>query len=460
MNVRIPNRRRAFGSNRGSVLIVALLLSAAIAVSIGSYMSLSRSSLQLSNRSFYNTAAVNLAETGIEEALWSFNQVTAGAPLYTAWTGWTVSGTVAKRTFTDFALNGNVTASVRVMVDIYNPTATQTPRVYSEATVTLPNDTRTITKTVEVMLRRRSRFAMGLVAKSQIRFNGNTASVDSWNSLYDDAGNLRGTPVAYGTAYKHDSGSIGSTSVAVGSVAVNNADIWGFASVGSSSVTDLSVGTNGIVGAFGSTAGYVDTTRVATDFTANLDVDSNPSTGSTLSSVGATLGTTGTTATYRFSGQIVSSLTISGNVTLILTAAAGVDAIRLTGSDQLTIEAGSSLTIYTAADVKLGGNGLVNLNSQATSFQLYGTNPTSQVIALGGTSGFTGVVYAPNADLTIAGNPEVMGSIVANNITVQGNAHFHYDESLDSFGATNPYGVVKWRELLTSTERTTAFATW
>ncbi len=460
MNVRTSSRSSAYRSNRGSVLIVSLLLSAAIAVSIGSYMTLSRSSLQLSNRSFYNTAAVNLAETGIEEALWSFNQVTAGASLWAAWTGWTVSGSVAKRTFTDFSLNGNVTASVRVMVDIYNPTAAQTPRVFSESVVTLPNDTRTITKTVEVMLRRRSRFAMGLVARNQIRFNGNTASVNSWNSLYDDAGNLRGTPVAYGDAYKRDSGSIGSTSVAVGSVAVNNADIWGFASVGSSSVTDLSVGTNGIVGAFGSTAGYVDTTRVATDFTANFDVDTNPTTGSTLSSVGATLGTTGATATYRFAGQITTSLTISGHVTLILTAAAGVDAIRLTGTDQLTIDAGSSLIIYTAADVKLVGGGLVNPNAQATSFQLYGTNPTSQNINLGGTSGFNGIVYAPNANVSIEGNPDVTGSIVANNITVQGNAHFHYDESLDSFGANNPYGVVKWRELLTSTERTTAFATW
>jgi hypothetical protein len=46
-----------------------------------------------------------------------------------------------------------------------------------------------------------------------------------------------------------------------------------------------------------------------------------------------------------------------------------------------------------------------------------------------------------------------MGSIVANNITVVGNAAFHYDESLANWGANNPYGIVKWRELLTAADR-------
>lgn len=452
--------RSRFSSQRGSVLIVALLLSAVVAIGIGSYLTLSTSSLRLSNRSFYNTAAINLAETGVEEAVWCFNQATAGVAVATAWTGWTLSGNYAKRTYTDFALNNNVTASVRVLVEHYNPSASQQPKVFAEATVSLPTESRTITKTVEVNLRRRSRFAMGLVAKNQIRFNGNAASVDSWNSLYDDAGNLRASPVAYSSTYKKDNGSVGSTSVAVGSVAINNADIWGFASVGSSTTTGLSVGTNGIVGPFGSPSGYVDTTRVATDFTANFALDTNPTTGTTLTSVGATLGTTGTTNTYRFSGQINSSLTIRGDVTLILTASAGVDAIKMTGGDTLTIEAGSSLVIYSAANLKFGGNGVVNLNSQATSLQIYGTATTSQDIDLGGGSQFVGVVYAPNADVTIGGNPDVMGSIVANNITVQGSAKFHYDESLANWGGTNPFGIVKWREILTQSERSSVFASW
>ena len=40
-----------------------------------------------------------------------------------------------------------------------------------------------------------------------------------------------------------------------------------------------------------------------------------------------------------------------------------------------------------------------------------------------------------------------MGSVVANNITLTGNAAFHYDESLGRFGGGNPYRVAAWREL-------------
>ena len=162
-----------------------MILSAIIGISLVSYIKLNTSSLQLSNRSFYNVAAINLAETGIEEALWSFNQHTAGASLDSAWNGWNrTDGVTAKRTFTDFSMHANATAAVKVYVDRFNPAPGQQPRIVAQATVTIPNESRTLSKWVEVQLRRRSRFAMGLVARNQIIFRGNTASVDSWNSMY------------------------------------------------------------------------------------------------------------------------------------------------------------------------------------------------------------------------------------------------------------------------------------
>jgi hypothetical protein len=73
------------------------------------------------------------------------------------------------------------------------------------------------------------------------------------------------------------------------------------------------------------------------------------------------------------------------------------------------------------------------------------------------------LIYAPASDVTINGDPDVFGSIVANNIDVVGNASFHYDEALANFGGNNPWGVVKWRELTSSTDRglyTGAMAGW
>lgn len=432
-----------------------MLLASVIGISVTSYIALSLNSLKLSNRSFYSNAAMNVAETGIEEALWSFNQATAGVALSTAWSGWdTTDGVTAKRTFTDFTFSGGTTAVVKVYVDSYNPASgSAQPIIVARATITLPNDSVTLSKAIEVRIKRRSKFAMGLVAKNQITFNGNTASVDSWNS---DPDNNPGTAsIPYSASVKRDSGSVGSTSVAVGSLAVNNADIWGFASVGSSSSSAISVGTNGTIAAFGSPIGTVDTTRVATDFTANFNVESLPTTGSGIASVGATLGTTGTSNIYRFNGMITSSVTISGDVTLILTAAAGNDAIRLTGGDALTLTADSSLKIYTAADLKIAGNGVVNPTLSATNVQIWGTGPTTQDIQIAGGSGYTGLVYAPNATVKLNGGVKVNGSIVANNIVVAGNSAFHYDESLANFGSNNPFGINRWRELITASERAT-----
>jgi len=432
-----------------------MIIAAVIALSLGSYISLSNNSLKLANRSFYNNGSMNIAETGVEEALWSFNQATAGVALATAWSGWDTSdGVTAKRTYTDFTLSGNNRASVKVYVDNYNPAANSQPVVISQSTIVLPNDTRTLSKTIEVRLRRRSKFAMGLVAKNQITFNGNNATVDSWNSDPDNDRGV-GTPaIPYGAGVRNDRGSVGSTSVAVGSVAVNNADIWGFASVGSSSATALRVGTNGSV--TGTTTPFgvkVDTTRVATDFTANFDDVTNPTTGAVLGPLGTTLGTAGVTATYRYGGTINSDLTVSGHVTLILTALPGDWAINLTGGDGLTLAANSSLVIYTAGNVKIAGNGVLNHNPSPASFQLWGTDTGAQNIHIAGNGALIGVVYAPNADVTINGNGNVMGSVVANNITVTGNAQFHYDESLANWGANNPYGIVRWRELLSAADR-------
>ena len=90
-------------SQRGSLLIVAMLLSSIIALALGSYINLSITSLRMADRTFYNNAAMNLVEMGIEEAMWSYqDDLTSG-------TGWstpvacnTATGNTAKYTFSTF----------------------------------------------------------------------------------------------------------------------------------------------------------------------------------------------------------------------------------------------------------------------------------------------------------------------------------------------------------------------
>jgi hypothetical protein len=51
------------------------------------------------------------------------------------------------------------------------------------------------------------------------------------------------------------------------------------------------------------------------------------------------------------------------------------------------------------------------------------------------------------------GDGDVSGSFVANTITATGNAAFHWDESLADETVGNPYGMSKWREITSSTDR-------
>jgi hypothetical protein len=443
--------RRA-DARRGSVLLTALLTAALIAVSIGGYVTLNTQSLKLATRSFYLAEAINMAEGGLEEAIWSFNQAQAGDT--SAWTGWNTSdGITAKRTLTDFALGGNATGVVKVYVDRYNPPASYQPKVISEATVTLPNGGQIITKMVEVRMKRRSYFASGLVAKNGIKFSGNTASVDSWISDpdKDDATAV----VPYSAGVRRDKGSVAASSITA-TISVGNADIFGTASVGSSSSTAVSVGSNGKVGPFGTGNGVKNPASVATDFMTNLENVSAPTGGTILGSIGTSIGTTGTTTTWQVS-HIDDNLTVYGNVTLILTAGVGTDAINLTGTEGITIAAGATLKIYTAGDIKIAGNGILNNNDSPETLQIWGTSTsaTAQDIRIAGNGALKAVVYAPNGDVEINGNGDVMGAVVGKEIELTGNAAFHYDESLAGMGDDTPFGVYKWREILSPAERTT-----
>lgn len=435
---------------RGSVLLVAMLLGAVLAISLGSYIALNSQSQSLAHRSFYLSEAMNMAESGLEEAVWSFNRAQAGDP--TAWDGWnTTDGLTARRTFTDFSLGANAHGVVKVYVERFDPPANVQPKVAAVATVTLPGTANVITKMVEVQMRRRSYFAAGLVAKDNMTFSGNSVSVDSWIS---DPDNDPTTPaVPYTPAVRRDKGSIGGASI-TSTLSIGNADIWGTASVGGSTTAAITVGSNGIVGPFGTSSGTKNPASVATDFSANLETLTNPTGGTPLASLAATVGAAGTQTVWR-TPSITNSLTVYGDVTLVLTAPAGLYAIDLTGTEGITLAAGATLTIYTAGDVKVAGNGLLNPNSSPVTFQLWGTStsPAPQDIQIAGNGALKGIIYAPNAAIKINGNGDVMGAVVGKDVNLTGNAAFHYDESLAGWSKNSPYGVSRWRELLTPVER-------
>lgn len=450
-------------------MIVALILSAVVAISLTSYIRLGVASQRISNRALYNNAAMNLAENGLEEAMYSINKMVADSS-YT-WSGWKNDGTSGNsNAWSRFPSSGNYTfdqnATGYVKVYVSNYKGVSAPSIVTKATVNLGGSASApIEKWVEVKLTKASKFANGLVAKDTILFKGNNATVDSWNS--EKAG--VGTYTPFSSAVKNDNGSVGSVSVAVDSVLVQNADIWGYVSTNNADDPTDNVGANGsILGKNSVNDGTwkkasVDPTRVSTQFSANFDPVTMPTTGTNLGSISNT--TSLSTGTYTYSSIGLASskqLNITGDVVLLLTASAGSSAISITGNAGINIATGASLKIYTAGDISIAGNCVANGGSTAAAanapikFQIWGTSTstsTDQSISIAGNGVLSGVVYAPNGDVKINGNGDVMGSVVAEDITLVGNAAFHYDESLGNLTDGNPFRVAKWKELTTAADR-------
>jgi len=477
-------------SKRGSVLIVAMLLAAIVAISLTSYMKLASATSSVSYRSHYAGVAMNAAESGLEQAMWSINKKKAGST--TAWDGWdTSSGSTARRTFDMGTVSGGGSVSVKVLMSDRNLTTTS-PYAIARAIVT-PVNGPTVEKWIKISLHQRSRFSNGLVAKRSITFSGNNPEVDSYNSA-----NGAYTP-SPSTTNRFPRGSAGSASIGISSLSVGNADIYGYASIGSSDYTGLSVGSQGkVTGSFSAPSGTVDYSHVSTNFTANFDLQTAPSNSATsLGTVNTDLtlpknaasdaktvvtdATTGvTTTTYYYTASSIDlqneTLVISPGYNVVVTVSGSVDvgggsgAINVNSTKVNGVSNTSSLNLYVNGNVSIDGQGATNTLTTTTGgtttttvnrpqdLMIWGTNDTSQTIKIAGNGELSAVVYAPNASLEVKGggnSGSIYGSYIANTVKMTGNDSFHYDESLANLDSGEPLGIDKWDEFVSSADRTT-----
>jgi hypothetical protein len=466
---------------RGSVLIVSLILSAIVAISLGSYLNISVSSVRLANRAFYLNAAQNFADIGIERALWSLNneyQYPSGA-------NWTQGGfsspsaNVYRGTFPPtseissgyYELSGGAKGQVKVWVGGYNPPVTMTWHVVAEATVTLGDGTK-LTKMAEAYLQQRSWSDRGMIARNGISFNGNVM-IDAWRS--------RGSPyslsndIPYSTGVRVAEAQIASPKL----VTLQNADVYGFAAIGSNTVTYDSVNGLGIDcgpsgrlrGAFsgaGSGPG-IDPTRVTCDFTCSFP-DVNPPTG-TITPLPAITTGSHTLAAGQWS---VPSVTLNGGTDGIVVGPTATNAtlvvygnLTLSGGAKIKIYPGSSLTIYSDGNVTITGsagveNGTATVPNNPDCFTLLGLRTEAQVVAsptsiqnwdIQGTAYLSCVIFGPNANIEVNGTGDTYGSIVGNYVDMVGSGNFHQDLSLESKRISGLWKVLKWRELSSAGDR-------
>lgn len=445
-----------------------MLFSVLVAIVLTSYLRVARNSYNLADRAFLNTTALTLAEQGLEEGLESYNQLDSAAPPAAAWSGWTLTGTVATRKQINLAFDNGATGTLQVYATDYNPAAGTAPKLVAKATL-LPASGLGLSRMIEITLRRRTIFAAGLVARNNITFSTNTV-VSSWDS---DPDNNPATPaVGYSAAVKTANAFVGTISTANGAINTGAGDIYGRIGTGGGTITHDA---GAILSTNPAGAGW-NSGLVNVPFVSNLDTPVAPALPATVNTINANI-TAGTTLPragdspaadgkyyYNFAaGAAISlagsdQLTVSNNVVLYLQSHAATTAVSVGGNAGIQVASGGNLTVYTDGNIAIGGNGMANANANAASTLIYGTNTGSgQTITMTGNATTVAAINAPNADFSITGNGEVWGSVIARNISLNGNAAFRYDEALldysNTTGTGNPWGIAKWRELALSAER-------
>jgi len=116
--------------------------------------------------------------------------------------------------------------------------------------------------------------------------------------------------------------------------------------------------------------------------------------------------------------------------------------LKVAGGSRLSIN--GEVTIYVERELRLDNGTFSNTDGShnlPSDFQLLvGSGP----VTLAGGQQLHGVIYAPEAAVTINNNAEFFGSIVGKSLTLAGNAKLHLDEALlDDEDSSGPSRLVK-----------------
>jgi len=433
--------------DRGSAILAVLLFASILAVLAAYFIRHAYTEAMLANRTYHQSAAMNLAEAGIDEAMLDINNANVGTA-----TGW--------RAATDNAASwvklingagnpsyqfGAGTGNIFVRVDNWTPNTMAVVTVTAVGRVTFPQAAG-VNRQLVVKVAKRAAQGAGLLSKGAITFNGNI-EIDSYNSQL-------GIPDP--TSNRTDQVIVGTTSATATVSVGGNAKVFGFVATGGAQPT---VGTNGRI--YGATTGAgvkIDPSRVRTDFVENIP--NTPAPVGTAINLGAisgsvTLPRSGDTPQangrylYTDNGgglQLNGSniLTINGPVDLILTAAMQMNS---QGKIKLVSSSGSapSMNLYAYAGVQIGGDGLENTTNIPANAHIYSMG--NQDVQLNGNADFTGVIYAPNSEIQSNGNGNINGAIVGKSVKFNGNAKLHYDIQLGGSAGSPYYAVKSWVEL-------------
>ncbi|MDQ8195549.1 hypothetical protein QEH59_14040 [Coraliomargarita sp. SDUM461004] len=462
----------------GSALIIALIFTTILGViAVPSYLQLCSQTYKSSNRAFYNMATMNLAESGVEyavNAIMSSNE----NPNY-SWADWTIQGSDAQIQLSDHIFIGNITGATNIYIYNY---ASDAPEVVAKATVVLPSSppiTRYMYARVSASTSQ-GLFAYGMLTKDFIKASGGVV-FDSWNSDPDNDSSTSFIP--YSNSVATDKVAIATTGTSDGSITLGSSDVYGTAAIGGSDYSGLYVSWGGQVGPkdinewdpsdteeLWKKNGWLVSTQtgaLSTSFTADFETITAPTLELThlwseyklpysyddpATSWNdnkyideETIGQQGIATVLNMNELEIkagATLRIEGDVTINLPNE-NETTLKVIQGGAIEMASDATLKIYIAGNMEVTGAGIFS-EVAPKQLQIWGTGTDTQSINFLNNGQFSGLIYAPNAEVKITGDSDLYGSIVCKNITLTGSGSFRYDQALANYtGDTSTPGPTR-----------------
>lgn len=404
---------------------MALLVSVFMAIMALPFVVKFSSRMRITEKSFGSLAALNLAEAGLERAIWELNSGDISS--------WSVSGTnqrtlnISNFTASNGAVIGNISTTV------YDPQGLA-PVIESTGTA-VHIGSPSVSKTLRVVLEGGAPaplFNFGLFGGTGGVNIGSGAVIDSYDSRLG----------AYGGTNVHDGGNIGT-----------NSDIYGAINVGNNSVIkgDAMTGT-------GSDPNEIIIQGMGSDITGEEVALDDPKvlpsvpvpTGLVNRGPLSAKGTTKISQSGQYSNFTLANnalVEITANVTLYITGA-----FTLNNGAEFRIDSGCSVTIYFGGSWSLDSGCMINnKNQDPTKLVMLGTDTFSGSKTFRNSFVTYAAMYFPNANINFANLAAIYGSIIANQFMIGNNMQVHYDEALASLqiglsSGTSAFEVRSWQE--------------
>jgi len=375
---------------------------------------------RVTNKSFKSSAALSLAEAGVERAIWELN--------YGDILSWSGDSAFRTMTISDFqASGGNVIGDVKV--NVVEPEADD-PVVESTGKVSYVGS-QEVDRTVRSVLGGFPPFKFAAFGDDGIWIDKGVFidDYDSRNGVYDNPGN------------SGSEGDIGTNSDMMSAIYMDNSsDLAGDAVSGYESDPETVIITAPGANIYGEKRSL----PVPIEFPQIIPPEGLPWVGDYSMSGFDTIFTSAEYGSFTIGANSV--VTIQGDVALYITGDFYMDQ-----NSRLDIADGASLQIILGSgSFEVDQTSTINnLSQDPTKFVLFGTESFTGNIYIDQGSGFYGAIYAPNAFVELDQGDGFYGAIIAKNILFDKTTVLHYDKALEdleilpSMGAL--YEIKSWQ---------------